>query len=48
MLNLWPILAVSIPTMVVLGLRHGLDVDHISAIDSLVRLHDAAKRTRWV
>jgi high-affinity nickel-transport protein len=48
MLNLWPILAVSIPTMIVLGLRHGLDVDHISAIDSLVRLHNAAKRARWV
>jgi high-affinity nickel-transport protein len=34
--------------MLLLGLRHGLDVDHISAIDSLVRLHNASKKARWV
>ena len=34
--------------MLILGLRHGLDVDHISAIDSLVRLHNASKRARLV
>ena len=42
------LLAISIPTMIVLGLRHGLDIDHISAIDSLVRLHNAARHSRWV
>jgi len=39
---------VSIPAMIMLGLRHALDVDHITAIDNLVRLHNAAKRARWV
>jgi nickel/cobalt transporter (NiCoT) family protein len=48
MVEFWALLAISIPTMIVLGLRHGLDVDHISAIDSLVRLHNAGKRSRWV
>jgi nickel/cobalt transporter (NiCoT) family protein len=48
MINLWPLLAISIPAMVVLGLRHGLDIDHISAIDSLVRLHNAVKYSRWI
>ncbi len=42
------IIAVSAPTMLILGLRHGLDVDHISAIDSLVRLHNASKQARLV
>ena len=31
-----------------LGMRHALDVDHITAIDNLVRLHNAKKRARWV
>ncbi|HXX06397.1 MAG TPA: hypothetical protein VEJ68_06220 [Candidatus Bathyarchaeia archaeon] len=48
MLEFLPLIAVSIPTMIVLGLRHGLDVDHISAIDSLIRLHNASKYSRWI
>ena len=39
---------VSIPTMVLLGLRHALDVDHITAIDNLVRLHNAARKSQWI
>jgi len=34
--------------MLMLGMRHALDVDHITAIDNLVRLHNAKKRSRWV
>ena len=34
--------------MIVLGIRHCLDVDHISAIDSLIRLHNASKFSRWI
>jgi nickel/cobalt transporter (NiCoT) family protein len=34
--------------MIILGLRHALDVDHITAIDNLVRLHNAARKARWV
>jgi len=34
--------------MVFLGVRHALDVDHITAIDNLVRLHNVVKRARWV
>jgi high-affinity nickel-transport protein len=30
------------------GMRHALDVDHITAIDNLVRLHNAKKSSRWV
>jgi high-affinity nickel-transport protein len=41
-------IAVSIPTMVLLGLRHAMDVDHITAIDNMVRLHSASKKSRWV
>ena len=48
MAGLETLIAVSAPTMLILGLRHGLDVDHISAIDSLVRLHNASRRSRWV
>jgi nickel/cobalt transporter (NiCoT) family protein len=48
MLEFLPVLVVSIPTMIILGLRHGLDVDHISAIDSLIRLHNASKYSRWI
>ncbi len=40
--------AVSIPSMFLFGMRHALDVDHITAIDNLVRMHDARKRARWV
>ena len=46
--DIWPFVLVSIPTMIVLGMRHGLDVDHITAIDNLVRLHNAVKRSRWI
>lgn len=48
MVDTWPFIAVSLPTMILLGMRHGLDVDHITAIDNLVRLHNAIKRSRWV
>lgn len=48
MADLWSFVLVSIPAMIVLGLRHALDVDHITAIDNLVRLHNAAKKARWV
>jgi high-affinity nickel-transport protein len=41
-------IAVSIPTMILLGLRHAMDVDHITAIDNMVRLHNASKKSRWV
>jgi nickel/cobalt transporter (NiCoT) family protein len=41
-------LAVTIPTMFLIGMRHALEVDHITAIDNLVRLHNASKKARWV
>lgn len=41
-------LIVSIPSMMLLGMRHALDIDHITAIDNLVRLHNAKKKSRWV
>ena len=41
-------LAISIPSMLMFGMRHALDVDHITAIDNLVRLHNAKKMTRWI
>ncbi len=41
-------IAVSIPTMLFFGMRHAVDVDHITAIDNLVRMHNARKRARWV
>jgi len=48
MVDIWPFVAISIPTMIFLGMRHALDVDHITAIDNLVRLHNAVKKSRWV
>ena len=48
MADLWAFVLVSIPAMIILGLRHALDVDHITAIDNLVRLHNATKNARWV
>ncbi|MGI0069363.1 MAG: hypothetical protein ACREA3_08070 [Nitrosotalea sp.] len=48
MISIWAFVAISIPTMIFLGMRHALDVDHIAAIDNLVRLHDAVKKSRWV
>lgn len=47
-MDIWPFVLLSIPTMLVLGLRHGVDIDHITAIDNLVRLHNATKKSRWV
>ena len=41
-------LAASLPVMVLLGVRHALDVDHIAAIDNLVRIRSADRKARWV
>jgi nickel/cobalt transporter (NiCoT) family protein len=41
-------LAATVPIMVLLGVRHGLDVDHIAAIDNLVRMRSADKGSRWI
>lgn len=35
-------------TLIGMGLRHALDVDHITAIDNLIRFNNASKRARWV
>ena len=48
MVDIWTFAIISIPTMIFLGMRHALDVDHITAIDNLVRLHNAIKKSRWV
>ena len=40
--------ASTIPVMVLLGVRHALDVDHIAAIDNLVRMRNATKSARWI
>ena len=48
MIDVWSFILLSIPTMLILGMRHGLDVDHITAIDNLVRLHKATKKSRLV
>src|SRR6266516_7616529 len=40
--------AVTIPSLFLFGMRHALDVDHITAIDNLVRMHNARKSARWV
>lgn len=48
MVDGWSFILLSIPTMLILGMRHGLDVDHITAIDNLVRLHNATKKSRLV
>lgn len=48
MVDAWSFILMSIPVMVVFGMRHGLDVDHITAIDNLVRLHNATKKSRLV
>ena len=39
---------ISMPAMILLGLRHAIDIDHITAIDNLVRLHNATKKSRWI
>lgn len=46
--DIWAFVGLSNPTMIILGLRHALDVDHITAIDNLVRLHNATKQARWI
>lgn len=46
--NVATLVAVSIPTMILLGVRHALDVDHITAIDNMVRLHNASSKSEWV
>jgi len=38
----------TIPIMILLGARHALDVDHIAAIDNLVRMRGAARSARWI
>ena len=48
MIDIWTFIIVSIPVMLLLGVRHAFDVDHITAIDNLVRLHNATKKSRWV
>ncbi|MFY9797765.1 MAG: hypothetical protein WCC17_01110 [Candidatus Nitrosopolaris sp.] len=35
--------AASVPTTLMFGMRHALDIDHISAIDNLVRMYNAKK-----
>lgn len=35
-------------TLIGMGIRHALDVDHITAIDNLIRFNNASKRARWV
>ena len=46
--DLFAFISVSIPVMMVLGFRHALDIDHITAIDNLLRLHNAKRNSRWV
>ncbi|HUI86577.1 MAG TPA: hypothetical protein VLY21_05450 [Nitrososphaerales archaeon] len=38
----------TMPVMVLLGTRHALDVDHIAAIDNLVRTRHVVKSARWI
>ncbi len=41
-------LILSVPSMIMFGMRHALDVDHITAIDNLVRFHNSKRRARWI
>ncbi len=42
-------LEISTPSMLMFGMRHALDVDHITSIDNLVRMHNAKKELDgWV
>ena len=43
----WTLIAGGI-TLIAMGLRHALDVDHITAIDNLIRFHNASTQSRWV
>ena len=46
--DLLAFVSVSIPVMMVLGFRHALDIDHITAIDNLLRLHNTKRNSKWV
>lgn len=48
MVDIWTFIIISIPVMLLLGIRHAFDADHVTAIDNLVRLHNATKKSRWV
>lgn len=48
MIDIWTFIIVSIPVMLLLGVRHAFDADHVTAIDNLVRLHNVTKKSRWV
>jgi len=48
MVDIWTFIIVSIPVMLLLGVRHAFDADHVTAIDNLVRLHNATKKSRLV
>jgi len=48
MADIAPFLVAMLPVMVLLGIRHGLDVDHIAAIDNMVRLRHSDRQSRWV
>ncbi|MDE1765176.1 MAG: hypothetical protein KGI27_02760 [Thaumarchaeota archaeon] len=43
----WAWLATGL-TLIAMGFRHALDVDHITAIDNLIRFNNASKRAKWV
>jgi len=34
--------------MLLLGIRHAFDADHVTAIDNLVRMHNASPKSKWV
>ena len=40
--------AATVPVMILLGARHALDIDHIAAIDNLVRMRSVERRSRWI
>ncbi len=42
------LIAAAIPIMLFLGLRHALDLDHIIAIDNIVRLYSNNSKSRFV
>ncbi|MFL6369282.1 MAG: hypothetical protein ACJ72F_00440, partial [Nitrososphaeraceae archaeon] len=46
--DLKTLVVISIPSMLMFGMRHALDIDHISAIDNLVRLHNSKAKSRLV
>ncbi|TLX84033.1 MAG: hypothetical protein E6K98_03560 [Thaumarchaeota archaeon] len=46
--NIWAFVVIAIPGVVLLGLRHALDIDHVTAIDSLVRMYRIKQHSRWL